>query len=773
MASPYLSPPVGWPIGLVVIVVALAASGRSPGEGGLATVAPRLVAIAASGALAGLGAGEMRLGATEPEPLDAGPGQRVEAEGFIASTPKRSYGEVRVPVELGAGRVVAVLGEPTGEIPVGSRWRLEGVLREPEEWRAEAVLRAGAALELQVREAERVEGTRSGVTGVLDGVRARAERALVAGTDPDRAALLRGFVLGQDDLIDPLTRERFKRSGLAHLLAVSGQNVMLLAVLVGGVLIVVGTGLRTRLAVIVAVIVIYVPVAGAGPSIQRAGVMGVAAIVALLAARRSDRIYLPLLAAAATLLLDPRVGADVGWQLSFAAVIGISLWAASLRDLFDAGAADRSRLGRWLRRPLAEGAGLTIAATIATAPLLAHHFEQISVASLLANLLVLPAVAPVMWLGMLTGLLGQLPAIPTEPLGWLAGMLAAYVDRIAALAGDPGWAVLEANLASPAALALIYAAIVAGVAVAIAAARRRRGLIRIAGAIGAPALACLLLAAVALLGSGGGREAPASGSLRVTVHDVGQGDAVMLETSRGLPVLVDGGPPGADLADRLRADGIERLAGVVATHDQLDHVGGLAAVLERLEVDRLVLARRVPSLEAIARAAGVRIERVGEPRELRLGGARLSVLSPRLDERSAEDPNDDSLVLMARHGGYRVLLTGDAESPALGDPGPIDLLKVAHHGSEDAGLDAFVERAVPRLAVVSAGRDNSYGHPAPETLSSLADHGVCLLRTDLDGSVSVELGPAGIGAKLGEPGALADRPGCAELAAGGGGRGTK
>lgn len=763
LTSTLVAEPPGWPVGAALLAGVCVASSRNEAASGWRL----LVGVALTAAIAGLGIGEARLDALEPGPIGARAGQRVEVEGFVAAAARRSGGEVRVPIELEEGRVMAVIGEPVAELPIGSRWHLEGTLRAPEDWRREQVERAGAALELRARRAEPTTGARSGLDGVLDRIRSRAEAGLSSGTDPERAALLRGFVLGQDDLVDPVVRERFQRSGLAHLLAVSGQNVMLLAVLVGAILIVVGTGLRTRLLVILAVILIYVPIAGAGASIQRAGVMGAAGIGALLLSRPADRVYLPLLAAAATLALDPRFATDIGWQLSFAAVIGISAWAPRISKLLSS---DRARgaagapVERLLRGPLAEGAALTLAATVATAPLLAHHFERISIASLPANLMVLPAVAPTMWLGMAAGLAGQVPALPTEPLTWLAGQLVGYIDWVAGATGDPGWAVLETGLAAPASVTLIYVTLALGASILLAAAARRKGLWRVAGPLGLPIALTALLAGVAFAAGGSERDPPTPGALRVTAYDVGQGDATLLEPPGSEPLLVDGGPAGGGVVAQLREDGITELSAVLATHDQSDHVDGLVDVIEQIEVERLLLARPAPSLERVARARRVDVVELGEPRRLRAGRVRLTVLGPRLEAPPATDPNDDSLVLLVELGGYRVLLSGDAESPVLPDTGPIDLLKVAHHGSEDPGLGSLLDRTGPRLAFLSAGRDNRYGHPSAETVAEIETHGICLLRTDTDGEVAIELGPGGIVAEVERPEASAGRPGCAEVA---------
>ena len=206
-----------------------------------------------------------------------------------SATPRRSFGEIRVAVDAPAGRLVVVAPEPVPDLPVGGEVVARGVLAEPDEFRVDELERIGAALELRARRIRPTQAARSGLAGALDGVRGRAEDALGTGLDAGGAALARGFVLGQDDRIDPVVREQFRRAGLAHLLAVSGQNVALLAILAGAVLALLGLGLRSRLVATLVLIALYVPIAGAGPSIQRAGVMGAAAIGATLASRAAAR----------------------------------------------------------------------------------------------------------------------------------------------------------------------------------------------------------------------------------------------------------------------------------------------------------------------------------------------------------------------------------------------------------------------------------------------------------------------------------------------------
>jgi competence protein ComEC len=587
-------------------------------------------------------------------------------------------------------------------------------------------------------------------------IRDRAGEALERGMPAREAALARGFVLGEDDGIDPGTVEDFRRSGLSHLLAVSGQNVALLALLAMPLLAAFGLPLRARLVWILGLIVVYIALAGASPSIQRAGVMGALSVVATLAGRRASRLYALTVAAIATLAIEPRLAADVGWQLSFAAVLGILLLAAPLRH----------SLAAWLghgvaRRALAEGAAVTVSATLATAPLIAHHFGEVSTTTLLANLLVLPAVAPAMWLGMLTAAGGQVPGFPVEVLNSVNALLLGYVAQVAVWCGRPSWASMGVRVGAIG-LVVSYLSLLAVVGLAIWLAQRRR----IAAArtqadgsksrLGLPfsahrrgmllAISALLAAALAWTGASGGNSSASSlpTGLRVSILDVGQGDAILLQPAGEAAVLVDAGPPGADLVAKLRAAGVERLGAAIVSHDQSDHAGGLAEVLREMPVGTLLYAVARRRTLAAARVAGAVPRRLAAGSELRSARLHLEVLWPPPEllggSHRGEDPNLLSLVLLLRWGGFSMLLPGDAEAEAIPlDPGPVDVLKVAHHGSEDSGLDSLLDRVRPSVAVVSVGDDNPFGHPTAATMATLAEHGIRRFRTDRHGTVVLEV----------------------------------
>ncbi len=695
----------------------------------------------------GVAVGGARLAAIDAGALRPPIGEQVTVRGEIASFPRSSQGKVGVLVHTPVGRIWVVSGEPVGELDVGAGLEATGTIRAPPGWQASFYERLGVARLLAASEVRSLRRRRGGLAGGIDAIRRRSEAALVRGTPEGSANLLRGFVLGQDDRIDDATRERFKRSGLAHLLAVSGQNVVLLAILGAAVCALLGVSLRGRLFVVLALIALYVPLTGAGPSIQRAGVMGAAAIVAALASRPASRWYALLLAVAATLALNPRAGGDIGWQLSFAAVLGILLFCAPLACVL---AGPQPGV---TRRVVAEAAALTISATLATAPLTAFHFETLSLVSLPANLLALPAEAPVMWLGMLAAAVGQIPSLPVEPLTGLAGLLAAYIDQVAAWTAGPAWAQVDLGVGGALALACVYFVLATGLLCALRSAARRVGLRPLGRSVtarrrrsrwhlaiaGAASVALMLVVAVVGLPSEQGYPR----GLRVDVLDVGQGDAILLRPPGAPAVLVDSGPPDADVASDLADLNVDELGALIITHPDLDHVGGASELLARVRAEAVLFARLDRTTRTAAEAVGADLERVAANAEVRSGQLRMDVLWPPRDRLGLGPPaeaNELSVVLLVRWRGFRLLLRGDAEAEfAPVDPGEVDVLQVAHHGSEDAGLEALLARVEPELAVISVGDDNPYGHPTAATLATLDAAAVPVRRTDTDGTVSIAI----------------------------------
>lgn len=583
---------------------------------------------------------------------------------------------------------------------------------------------------------------------MVDRIRDRAERGLARGIGGRETALAQGFVLGQDAAIDDRTVEDFRRSGLAHLLAVSGQNVVLLGLLATPVLGLLGCGPQARLVGTGLLILLYIPLAGGGASIQRAGVMGIAGLAAVAAGRATSRAWALGLAAAVTLALDPRATADIGWQLSFAAVLGIAALAGPLRSRLEG----ITGPGRW-QEALAEGAAVTVAATLATAPLMALHFERLPVATVVANLAALPAVAPSMWLGMTGAALGQVWSGFAVPVNAVNAVLLAYVAQVAAWTGRPSWAVTGVELGIP---GTIVATTGLGLGTAallrfwkVPAADPTRTELRRRRQRAATWIA--LLAAVWIVSGRGFFDhdrrdlaMPPPGGVRIEILDVGQGDAILLRPHGHDPLLIDGGPPGGDLTGALASAGIRRLEAAMLTHPDLDHFGGLHDLFGSVEVGRFMFDSAPGKLVAAARAAGAEPVRVSEGQRVHLGaGLRLELLWPPGDASGPSvqgDANSRSVAALLSWKRFRMYLPGDGEAESLPvDPGPLDVLKVAHHGSEDSGLPALLAGSRPRVAVIPVGSGNPYGHPTRQVLDALWKSGVSVLRTDRDGTVSVVL----------------------------------
>lgn len=409
----------------LVLLVALAAA-VGAGRPGLGVVVALAVGVGALGTHA-------RLAAMDRTELRPFMGRAVAARVVLLEQPRPvRYGTTALAsMSDGRGeRVMLRIGDSVRwpDAAVGSVVLARGRLRPLGPFES-FYARRGAHAALSVETAALTGAVRGGAWALVDGVRGRAEAALDIGLPQRQAALLRGMVLGQDASLDRRTRDEFRTAGLSHLMAASGQNVALLLALALPLLVWAGAGLRGRLLGSLALIALYVPLAGAGPSIQRAGTMGAATTVAALAGRPASRWYALLLAGVVTLAVNPRASGDPGWQLSFAAVVAIALLAAPLATRMHA---------RLIPRALAEAAAVTGAATLGTAPLIALHFGELSLVSLPANLLAAPAVAPIMWLGMLSAALGQIAAPLALPLNLLNAPLLGYVGWVAhAAAGLP------------------------------------------------------------------------------------------------------------------------------------------------------------------------------------------------------------------------------------------------------------------------------------------------------------------------------------------------
>ena len=731
---------------LAMLVLGLLAGPRSP----LALLAAAMVALALArtavpalaavvALLAGAALADARLAALDRSALTPHMFRELTLTATLLEHPRsRSFGARVAAVALltGPGRGERVLLRADARVPwpanvdPGVELRLEGRLAplgpyDDHERRrnAHALLRADSILATGRR--------RGGAIGALDAVRRRTERALTNGVPVPQGALARGMVLGQGEALSADARENFRAAGLSHLVAASGANVLLLATLVLAIGTALGLGLSARLVAALVAVAAYVPLAGGGPSIQRAAVMGGAGLVAGLAGRPGSRWYALLLGAALTLVWNPRAAQDAGWQLSFAAVVALIALVPSLV----------SRLRRaGVPHALSAALAITLAATLGTAPLIALHFERLSLVSLPANVLAAPAVAAVMWLGTIAGALGQVAPGLAAPVSSIAAMALAYLTWLAQRAAALPFA--ERSVGSPGIGGVV--AIYAGVAVALLVWHRRPS--RAGGASRRRRAALALVSAAALTVAVVRAQPPgAPRDLTVSFLDIGQGDATLIQHG-STTVLVDTGPRDGPILRRLREAGVRSIDLLVATHAASDHTGAAADVLATFPVGLVLDGEEAtaPARTVARLAARHRVRRVASDsgQVIRSGPLELRVLWPRRAPAAppGAEPNDRATVLHIRDGSFDLLLTADVESNVTAgiELPEVEAMKVAHHGSEDLGLAALLARVRPRVAVIPVGAQNSYGHPTPSTLAALRAVPI-VRRTDRDGTVRLQV----------------------------------
>ena len=718
--------------------------------------------------------------------------QEVRLDGIVAGQPERSGNSLRFvfqarSIDEGDGWAeltadVLVTARPDPElvslrrephVRYGDRLMLAGSLAAPSvldtfDYR-DHLASQGIHLVMDFPKVELLaDGRGNPILAALYDFRDEMGRSLQRTLPEPQAAVAQTLLLGQRDNLPAELREDFRGTGTSHLLAISGLHVgvVLVLTMAGSAFLL---GRRGPYFLVVPLLALwgYALLSGASPSVVRAAIMGTVYLAAVAAGR--PRNVFPALALAAGVMagLEPAILKNLSFQLSFAAVSGIALLGLPLTGWFQ----EKLHLTydqRGLIPSLARGALLSaivsVAATIATLPLVAFHFQQVPTLGIPATVLALPALPPILLTSGLTVAADAIHPAIGQVVGWTAYVPITYLTGlIQAFAAIPV-SIIEIPRFSGLLVWLYYVPITLAALTpwhTLNSARKKAQvfLSPISFPFSAanlrllvPAAALLLLAAVIwahALSSPDGR-------LHVIFLDVDQGDGILIVTPAGQRILVDGGPDPVYVVEALNVHlpfWDRRLDLVVSTHTDEDHLAGLVGVVQRHPVGAVV--EGIPGTSSLyLRWRQALEEKSIDPVAIHRGavidlgdGLSLNVLNPPLDSAppSDRDSNNNSVVLRLQYGAVSFLLTGDIEENAElelireGLPISSDVLKVSHHGSNNASGPFFLRAVSPAVAVVQSGEDNRFGHPHREVIDRLqklvGEDG--LYVTALDGTVEL------------------------------------
>ena len=691
----------------------------------------------------------------------------AEVVGIVVDDPTPAGSLARVLLEVesvessgdrtdASGRVLVTFRVPTSLVDArdapyiryGDRLRLAGRLLPPPELDGfdypGYLASQGIGTTMWLPEVELIdEGNGSPAMRLLYALRRTLAESLARVVAEPQAALGQALLLGMRDGLPDELVEEFRETGTSHLLAISGMHVGILL----GIALSAGQWLlgRRRHYYLLAPLVLiwaYALLSGMSPSAVRATIMGTVYLAALALGR--PRAILPALglAAAVMVAVHPIVLTSVAFQLSFAAMAGIATIARPLGDrliaVMQPGAPNRGGAN-----PLvgfaAYSTAMTVAATLATLPLVVYYFGRVPLVGVPSTMLALPALPAVLVSHAAAAFAGAISDWLAVPFGWAAWLTSSYVIAVVdALARLPA-ASVETGRASPY-LAGICCAILAAAYVlsrrpewfAWAAQGVKGGTPRLPGSslkwgVAAALVAAAVVWAVAL--------AMPDGRMRVIFADVGQGDATLIVTPNARSVLVDGGPD-RETAARLLGETLpfwdRSIDAVVLTHPHDDHVRGLVEVIERYDVEHIVhrdMHHDGPAYgewqRLVAQEGAAEVEAM-QGRRFTLDGVLFEVLWPpeELLSGTSSDLNNASVVLRVSYGETSFLLPADIHSDAearLVETMSIDsdVLKVPHHGSRTSSSPAFLDAVSPSAAVISVDAESRYGHPHAEVVDAL------------------------------------------------------
>jgi len=564
------------------------------------------------------------------------------------------------------------------------------------------------------------------------------------GVTPDAAALVAGLAIGDDSRLSKTTKDQFKAVSLTHLTAVSGANCAIVLGAVAFFLLKLPIRRRTRLLLSFASIAGYLGLVGPQPSVLRASVMVGVVLLGQFFGRRVNPLDAISLSVIFLFLFEPQLSLDYGFALSVLATLGLLVLAPPLAE----------RLGKKLPNWLAVMVAVTLSAQIACLPVLLILQPALPIYSVVANLLAEPLVLPITILGLAACLVSPVFPVVAQAISYLASLPAVLIVSIAeklskAPAATIAWFTGASGILLSVLVVLFFSLVLL--------AKNKR--------IRAASLSSLLLIGLVFVSQNSSaaiaRATFYSGNYTLINCDVGQGDALVIK-SQGKVAVVDVGREDPAIDNCLNNLGIHTIDLLVLTHFDMDHIGGVMGAITGREVKEAMLTSYHDNrpganfAENALTAQDIPIVRAEKGMTGRLGLFSYQVLSPHRDAAEASDSNDGSITMyweddqialftLADLGEKGQLRIGQEWADFLqsGFGGREVVVKVAHHGSADQ-LPEFYEAIQPKLAIISVGIHNSYGHPTQRTLGFLNLIGSQILRTDEMGAIGVSEVDAGL-----------------------------
>lgn len=544
-------------------------------------------------------------------------------------------------------------------------------------------------------------------------------RSLIGG---DEGHVASAITLGDKSGFSDNLRDIFSKSGISHIVAVSGMHMSIIVVFLFLLMSKLRVNYKIRNIVTLVFVIIYMALTGFSPSVTRAGIMAIFMLVSAIVDSKYDALTALFFSAALLLIANPYLICSASFLLSYLAFLGLLVLAGPIKNRITVGF-----IPDFLKQILAS----SIAATVFTLPATVLIFGSISTYSLFTNLIILPFVSIIFGAVIIALILSLIYG----PAGILFGFIAKLLIKTL-LTVASGISLLPysyINIKTPSVFDIICYAVIIFI-LYLMLTGRKPGL---PGHCTLAVIACYFVVSITL----------SSLTYSVTFFDVGQGDCALIKTPGNHNFLIDTGPSGSTTMSALKSAGVNKLDAVFISHTDSDHSGALGEILENIPVVKVVFphynitSEEMENLKSISVKNGASVDFISRYHSYNLHGIPVDVVWPSPNQNTVSDENDSSLVLSLDLKGTNFLFTGDtgisAEELILKTNEIIDcdVLKVAHHGSDTSTSEKFLKKVSPQYSVISAGKYNSYGHPHADTLSRLENVGSTVLRTDISGDI--------------------------------------